>query len=164
MDVTLHAVEVCGKDSTVLVLDAGTGIRRLGTHLSATTRVDILLSHLHMDHIQGLGFFRPLFNPRFTASTMWSIARRSLCACSVAFVRTPRVICIVRISHQTSSCSSKPTGRGVLGVGVARSGRLTPVRQPRFGHEMQRLSNTPACRHEASQKVSKEGYWEAEQI
>ena len=26
------------------------------------------------------------------------------------------------------------------------------------------LSNTPACRHEASQKVSKEGYWEAEQI
>jgi phosphoribosyl 1,2-cyclic phosphodiesterase len=58
------AVEVCGKDGTVLVLDAGTGIRRLGTHLSATTRVDILLSHLHMDHIQGLGFFGPLFNPR----------------------------------------------------------------------------------------------------
>ena len=58
------AVEVCGKDGTVLVLDAGTGIRRLGTHLSATARVDILLSHLHMDHIQGLGFFGPLFNPR----------------------------------------------------------------------------------------------------
>ena len=26
------------------------------------------------------------------------------------------------------------------------------------------LSNTPACRHEASQKVSKEGYWGAEKI
>jgi phosphoribosyl 1,2-cyclic phosphodiesterase len=26
-------------------------------------RVDILLSHLHLDHIQGLGFFKPLFDP-----------------------------------------------------------------------------------------------------
>ena len=26
-------------------------------------RLDILLGHLHMDHIQGLGFFPPLFNP-----------------------------------------------------------------------------------------------------
>ena len=26
-------------------------------------RVDILLTHLHFDHIQGLGFFGPLFNP-----------------------------------------------------------------------------------------------------
>ena len=57
------SVEVRGKDGTILVLDAGTGIRRLGTHLATTTRVDILLSHLHMDHIQGLGFFGPLFNP-----------------------------------------------------------------------------------------------------
>ena len=56
------SVEVSGKDGTVLVLDAGTGIRRLGTHLATATRVDILLSHLHMDHIQGLGFFSPLFN------------------------------------------------------------------------------------------------------
>ena len=28
-------------------------------------RVDILLTHLHMDHIQGLGFFAPLFRPGF---------------------------------------------------------------------------------------------------
>src|SRR5262249_36281029 len=26
-------------------------------------RVDVLLTHLHMDHIQGLGFFAPLFRP-----------------------------------------------------------------------------------------------------
>ncbi len=29
----------------------------------AVRRVDILLTHLHMDHIQGLGFFAPLFRP-----------------------------------------------------------------------------------------------------
>jgi ribonuclease BN (tRNA processing enzyme) len=48
----------------VLVLDAGTGIRLLALDLpKATTRVDVLLSHLHMDHILGLGFFGPLFDP-----------------------------------------------------------------------------------------------------
>jgi phosphoribosyl 1,2-cyclic phosphodiesterase len=67
------AVEVCGKDGTVLVLDAGTGIRRLGARLSEAARVDILLSHLHMDHIQGLGFFGPLFNP-LTKVHLWGPA------------------------------------------------------------------------------------------
>jgi len=58
------SVEVRGEDGTVLVLDAGTGIRRLGAQLPPDlTRIDILLTHLHMDHIQGLGFFGPLFRP-----------------------------------------------------------------------------------------------------
>jgi phosphoribosyl 1,2-cyclic phosphodiesterase len=26
-------------------------------------RIDVLLTHLHMDHIQGLGFFYPLRDP-----------------------------------------------------------------------------------------------------
>ena len=55
-------VGVLGREGTVLVLDAGTGIRRLAAHLPKDARrIDILLTHLHMDHIQGLGFFVPLF-------------------------------------------------------------------------------------------------------
>lgn len=55
-------VEVRGADNTMLVLDAGTGIRRLGAALNGSPgRIDILLTHLHMDHIQGLGFFEPLY-------------------------------------------------------------------------------------------------------
>jgi phosphoribosyl 1,2-cyclic phosphodiesterase len=58
------SIEVRGADGTVLVLDAGTGVRRLGAQLPADlARIDILLTHLHMDHIQGLGFFAPLYNP-----------------------------------------------------------------------------------------------------
>jgi phosphoribosyl 1,2-cyclic phosphodiesterase len=57
-------VEVRSKDGAVLILDAGTGIRRLGiTLVGDERRLDILLSHLHVDHIQGLGFFGPLFEP-----------------------------------------------------------------------------------------------------
>jgi phosphoribosyl 1,2-cyclic phosphodiesterase len=55
-------VGVLGREGTVLVLDAGTGIRPLAATIpDSLRRVDILLTHLHMDHIQGLGFFAPLY-------------------------------------------------------------------------------------------------------
>lgn len=58
------AVELCGPEGEVLVLDAGSGIRAIGEQVPAgTSRIDILVTHLHMDHIQGLGFFAPLFDP-----------------------------------------------------------------------------------------------------
>lgn len=54
-------VEVVAGDGTVLLLDAGTGLLNVMPGLPAdTARVDVLLTHLHMDHIQGLGFFYPL--------------------------------------------------------------------------------------------------------
>src|SRR5262245_12650358 len=72
------AVEVRGNSGAVLVLDAGTGIRRLGAQLpSETSRIDILLTHLHMDHIQGLGFFGPLYNPQVDVH-IWGPASSTL--------------------------------------------------------------------------------------
>jgi phosphoribosyl 1,2-cyclic phosphodiesterase len=57
-------LQVTLSDGTLLVLDAGSGIRALGLRLPAKTRrIDILLTHLHVDHIQGLMFFAPLFTP-----------------------------------------------------------------------------------------------------
>jgi phosphoribosyl 1,2-cyclic phosphodiesterase len=58
-------VEVRLSDGSVLVLDAGTGAFDLGRALSgsSTKRVHLLLTHLHMDHIEGLGFFAPLYDP-----------------------------------------------------------------------------------------------------
>jgi phosphoribosyl 1,2-cyclic phosphodiesterase len=55
-------VGVTLSDGSLVVLDAGTGIRGLGMALAAEpTRVNLLLTHLHLDHIQGLAFFAPLF-------------------------------------------------------------------------------------------------------
>jgi phosphoribosyl 1,2-cyclic phosphodiesterase len=56
-------VQVTADDGTTIFLDAGTGLRRPAAALVGHRRLDILLSHLHMDHIQGLGFFRPFFEP-----------------------------------------------------------------------------------------------------
>ncbi|MDZ4278597.1 MAG: MBL fold metallo-hydrolase [Dehalococcoidia bacterium] len=55
-------VTVRDGEGTLLVLDAGTGILRLGASLDPQiSQVNVLLTHLHMDHIQGLGFFQPLY-------------------------------------------------------------------------------------------------------
>jgi len=48
-------------DDSVLVLDAGSGIRDLGAACANVDRIHILLTHLHLDHIQGLLFFAPFF-------------------------------------------------------------------------------------------------------
>ena len=60
-------VAVEGAEGQLVVLDAGTGIRALGLDLVAkqngAAKVEILLSHAHWDHIQGLPHFKPFFSP-----------------------------------------------------------------------------------------------------
>ena len=59
-------VEVLLDDDTALVLDAGTGIRALGLDLveRGTRRIHLFLTHLHLDHLEGLRFFAPLWDDR----------------------------------------------------------------------------------------------------
>jgi phosphoribosyl 1,2-cyclic phosphodiesterase len=57
-------VELTLSDQSKLILDAGTGIRNLGLALTRVQGpIHILLTHLHLDHIQGLMFFAPAFRP-----------------------------------------------------------------------------------------------------
>ncbi|GAC1436520.1 MAG: MBL fold metallo-hydrolase [Solirubrobacteraceae bacterium] len=61
-------------DGTQLILDAGTGIRHLPAQLGRDgDEIHILLTHLHLDHIQGLLFFSPLFESR-SRVTIWGPA------------------------------------------------------------------------------------------
>jgi phosphoribosyl 1,2-cyclic phosphodiesterase len=58
-------VQVTLSDDSMLILDAGTGIRSLGQALAGEpSRLHILLTHLHLDHIQGMVFFSPFFRPQ----------------------------------------------------------------------------------------------------
>lgn len=62
-------VEVRTKAGPHLILDAGTGLRRLGKELMTEAfgegkgKAHLLISHTHWDHIQGLPFFSPLYQP-----------------------------------------------------------------------------------------------------
>jgi phosphoribosyl 1,2-cyclic phosphodiesterase len=60
------SVEVRLQDGTLIILDAGTGIRELGRHINRSEpvkKINLFLSHLHLDHVEGIGFFSALWNP-----------------------------------------------------------------------------------------------------
>jgi ribonuclease BN (tRNA processing enzyme) len=102
-------VQVTLADGEELILDAGTGIRTLGLDLGGARRIHILLTHLHLDHIQGLMFFPPCFRSeaeiviwgpaspeasledriaRYISAPLSPVEVREL-PCSVAFRDTP---------------------------------------------------------------------------
>ncbi len=56
-------LEVRGDGDALLILDAGTGIRPLGVELldESPAQIHVLLTHLHIDHIEGFGFFAPVW-------------------------------------------------------------------------------------------------------
>ncbi|MGI8460422.1 MAG: MBL fold metallo-hydrolase [Solirubrobacterales bacterium] len=66
-------VQVTLSDGQQLILDAGTGIRTLGVELGDAQQASILLTHLHLDHIQGLMFFAPCFRAG-SRITIWGPA------------------------------------------------------------------------------------------
>ena len=52
-------------DDKILILDAGTGIRNLGSAIIGQPELEIfvIVTHSHWDHIQGFPFFTPIYQP-----------------------------------------------------------------------------------------------------
>jgi phosphoribosyl 1,2-cyclic phosphodiesterase len=56
-------IEIRTKDDNIIIIDAGSGIRRLGNSLVKEGKQDlnIIFTHAHWDHILGFPFFKPLY-------------------------------------------------------------------------------------------------------
>lgn len=56
-------IEIRNSDDDILIIDAGTGIRKLGNQLikKNRNRINIIFTHAHMDHVWGFPFFKPIY-------------------------------------------------------------------------------------------------------
>lgn len=74
-------ISISGPAGRLVILDAGSGLRPLGHELmkqrNGTLTADILLSHTHWDHIQGLPFFKPL-SSRETSVCIYGAAQEGV--------------------------------------------------------------------------------------
>ena len=61
-------VDIRTKSGDIIIIDAGTGIRRLGNQLVDEKRFDLhfIFTHAHWDHLMGFPFFKPLYFKRST--------------------------------------------------------------------------------------------------
>lgn len=56
-------LEIRTQSGDIIIVDAGTGIRRLGRRLVDEGRFDyhVIFTHAHWDHVMGFPFFKPIF-------------------------------------------------------------------------------------------------------
>ncbi|MFT3863579.1 MAG: MBL fold metallo-hydrolase [Solirubrobacterales bacterium] len=148
-------------DGSLLVLDAGSGIRNLGLSLpDEPIRINVLLTHLHLDHIQGLAFFAPLFRPqaevviwgpaspagwglrdriaRYISAPLSPVEVREL-PCDVSFRACPEQL---EIGSATITAASIAHRGPTLGYRIDEAGSslaYIPDHEPALGADLERL-------------------------
>ena len=119
-------IEVRLDDGTLLILDAGTGARGLGVALleDPPERIDLLLTHLHVDHLEGLGAFEPIWRPQ-TDLHIWGPASpiASLDERIARYFSPP--LFPIHLSEVPARCTFHDAPDGVWRIGNAR---LCPTR------------------------------------
>lgn len=65
-------LEIRTKNDEVIIVDAGSGIRRLGNQLLEEGKCyyHLIFTHSHLDHILGFPFFKPIYHPEATIHLM----------------------------------------------------------------------------------------------
>lgn len=69
-DTVCFELRMGGRDAAPLIIDMGSGARQLGRALAKeadaagrSATAEVLLSHFHLDHVIGLPFFAPFYDP-----------------------------------------------------------------------------------------------------
>ncbi len=130
-------VQVTLEDGTLLALDAGTGIRNLGLALpDDSARLDILLTHLHLDHIQGLMFFSPAFSEQ-SEIVLWGPAApdASLRDRIARYISSPLTPVEVRELPCEFSFRDAPEGVWQIGSAMVQAGPVAH-RGPTLGYRI----------------------------
>jgi ribonuclease BN (tRNA processing enzyme) len=134
---------VSTEDGSEVILDAGTGIRPLGRALAGKSkRVHVLLTHLHLDHIQGLMFFAPFFDPE-AELTVWGppSSGESLRSRLARYISNPLSPIEIRDLPAKVTFADAPSGPwGIDGVEIEAA--LVSHRGPTLGYRLTENGNS----------------------
>jgi phosphoribosyl 1,2-cyclic phosphodiesterase len=130
-------VQISGDDGSELILDAGSGIRELGVDLvGRCKRLHILLTHLHLDHIQGLLFFAPLFDPEAEITVWGPPGRIPLRKRLARYLSNPLSPVEIRDLPARVSFEEVPAGGWRIGEFAVRAA-LVAHRGPTLGYRLE---------------------------
>ena len=117
-------------DGQLVILDAGTGIRGLGLTLverqNGSIQAEILLSHTHWDHIQGLPYFKPFFAPG-NAVRIWGSKQGSKSLDEILHLQMDPAVFPIPLTAVSAALTVKevrPGGEFTVGPFRAHSMRL----------------------------------------
>ncbi|HEY6809224.1 MAG TPA: MBL fold metallo-hydrolase [Gemmatimonadales bacterium] len=124
-------VAVEGAGGQLVILDAGTGIRALGLklveHQNGAVNAEILLSHTHWDHIQGLPYFKPFFSPG-NAVRIWGSAQGDVALETILRQQMHPSVFPVPLDALSAKLTVQPVHGGEFSIGEFR------VRSMRLRH------------------------------
>ena len=65
-------IEIRSKNDEIIIVDTGSGVRRLGNRLLSEKRFEynIIFTHSHWDHILGFPFFKPIYDEKTVLNLM----------------------------------------------------------------------------------------------
>lgn len=125
-------VAVGGAGGQLVVLDAGTGIRALGLELVAKqngpVNVEILLSHAHWDHIQGLPHFKPFFAPG-NSVRIWGTRQGTASLEAILRQQMDPAVFPVPLDALSAQLTVQQLNQGEFSIGEFRV-RTAPLRHP----------------------------------
>ncbi len=167
-------VAVEGAGGQLVILDAGTGIRALGLKLveqqNGAVNAEILLSHTHWDHIQGLPYFKPFFSPG-NAVRIWGSAQGDVALDTILRQQMHPSVFPVPLDALSAKLTVQPVHSGEFSIGEFRV-RSMRLRHPgtTLGYRLTPVAGGPSMAYVTDNELGAGGHygtaatWRAELI
>ncbi len=156
-------VAVEGAAGQLVILDAGTGIRALGLQLveqqNGALNAEILLSHAHWDHIQGLPHFKPFFAPG-NAVRIWGSRQGTVSLEAILRRQMDPAVFPVPLDALSARLTVQQVEAGEFSIGPFRV-RAFPLRHPgtTLGYRLTPASGGPSMAYVTDNELGPGGHY-----
>src|SRR5258708_305013 len=158
-------VAVEGAGGHLVILDAGTGIRALGLELverqNGAVNAEILLSHAHWDHIQGLPHFKPFFAPG-NAVRIWGSRQGTISLEAILRQQMDPAVFPVPLDALSAKLTVQQVEAGEFTMGEFRV-RATRLRHPgtTLGFRLTPVAGGPSMAYVTDNELGPGGHYDS---